>query len=170
MDQTRSFKRWLAGFRVIAGATFVYQGVNHALGGWATAAGFTRGINAFASHDPLHWYTSFMVPIVLGSPSFFGPLFTYGMILTGLGMIFGFLLVPALLAALWLNANNFLMGFAGGGVHYGLNLLMIAVELALLQTGAWRAYSLDGLLFSKESRSSVGSADRALGKTERSLP
>jgi len=149
MDQTRSFRQWLAVFRVLAGATFVYMGVNHALTGFATASGFQRAITGFASHNPLHWYTSFMVPVVLSKPGFFGPLFVYGMILTGLGMIFGFLLAPALIAALWLNANNFLMGFSGGGVHYGLNLLMIAVELALLQTGAWQAYSLDGLLFAK---------------------
>ena len=165
MDQTRPFKQWLAGFRVIAGATFVYQGMNHAIGGWASAAGFAHGINGFASHNPLHWYTSFMVPFVLGNPGFFGPLFTYGMILTGLGMIFGLLLVPALIAALWLNTNNFLMGFSGG-VHYGLNLLMIAVELALLQTGSWQAYSLDGLLFARLSSDQRATMPRTLSEQQ----
>jgi hypothetical protein len=67
------------------------------------------------------------------------------MIASGLGLVFGLLTVPALVGGLWLNANNFLMGFSGGGVHYGVNLLMITVELALLQTGVWRYYSLDGV-------------------------
>src|SRR5258708_36271440 len=99
MDQARSFRQWLAVFRVIAGATFVFQGANHLLGGWATGPGFERGISGFASHDPLHWYTSLMVPVLLSKPDLFGPLFVYGMILTGLSMIFGLRLVPALGAA-----------------------------------------------------------------------
>jgi hypothetical protein len=88
-----------------------------------------------------------MVPLVLSVPGVFGPLFAYGMVATGLGLMFGLLTRVAIVAGLWLNLNNFLMGFAGGGVHHGINLLMAAVQVAVWQTGLWRTYSLDGLIF-----------------------
>jgi hypothetical protein len=77
-------------------------------------------------------------------------------------MIIGLLLVPALIAALWLNANNLLMGFSAWGVHHGLNLLMIALEVALLETGARRSYSLDGLLWAKRSNALALPVSRAV--------
>ena len=67
------------------------------------------------------------------------------------GLVFGLLTVPVILAGLWLNLNNFLMGFGGGGVHHGINGLMATDQVALWQTGAWRAYSLDGLLLGRRS-------------------
>jgi hypothetical protein len=145
----RGFLRWFLALRVITGASFVYMGTMHVLGGWATADGFQQSIGRFASGDPLQWYTAVMVPVVLSAPGVFGPLFAYGMILTGLGLIFGALTIPAIIAGLWLNANNFLMGFGGGGVHHGINVLMAAVQIAVWQTGAWRTYSLDSLLFAR---------------------
>jgi hypothetical protein len=73
VDQTRTFIRWLTLLRVIAGGTFVFMGTTHVLTGWTTAEGFQRGITGFASRDPLTWYTSVMVPIVLSNPRLFGP-------------------------------------------------------------------------------------------------
>ena len=143
--------RWFAALRIATGGIFVYMGTQHVLGGWATAEGFQQSIGRFASGNPLHWYTSLIVPNVLGEPGLFGPLFAYGMVLTGLGLVFGLLTVPVILAGLWLNLNNFLMGFGGGGVHHGINGLMATDQVALWQTGAWRAYSLDGLLLGRRS-------------------
>ncbi len=143
MDDTRTLQPWPPVLRVATGGVFVYMGLNHALAGWATAPGFLRAIGGFVEHDPLQWYVSLVAPIVLGAPGLFGPLFVFGMIATGLGLVFGALTVPALLAAIWLSANNLLMGFSGGAIHHAINALMLVVEVSLLRTGAWRPYALD---------------------------
>ncbi len=147
MDSAARIQRWLAALRIVTGGVFVYMGIGHALAGWATADGFERAISGIARSDPLGWYTSFMLPIVLGAPSIFGPLFVFGMIATGLGLLLEALTLPALLVAVWLSANNLLMGFGAGSIHHSMNVLMLTIELGFLWTGAWRAYSIDGLLF-----------------------
>ena len=143
MADSRVLLRWFVALRVVTGLVFVYMGANHVLGGWASGEVFGQVIGKLSASNPLHWYTAFMVPLVQSQPGVFGPLFTYGMVLTGLGLILGVLTIPALLAGLWLSLNNFLMGFGGGGVHHSVNVVMATVELALLQTGVWRTLSVD---------------------------
>lgn len=149
MNEVVALRRWLAILRVMTGGIFVYIGTTHLLGGWATAEGFQQAISRMGGASPFQWYTAVMVPLVLSAPGLFGPLFTYGMIATGLGLVFGLLTRVAIVAGLWLNLNNLLMGFAGGGVHHGINILMAAVQLAVWQTGLWRTYSLDGLIIGR---------------------
>ena len=115
MDNPTALKRWLAAVRVVTGGVFVYMATDHLLGGWATAEGFQRAIGGFARTDPLHPYTAVMAPIVLGAPGFFGPLFVFGMLAAGLGLMLGLFTPVALLGAVWLSANNLLMGFGAGG-------------------------------------------------------
>lgn len=146
MDDLRLLQRWFAALRVATGGVFVYMGIGHALGGWATTPGFQRAIAGFVERDPFPWYTAVVAPVVLGAPAVFGPLFVFGMIATGLGLVFGALTIPAPLPAIWLSANNLLMGFSGGAIHHSVNVLMLVIEVALLQTGAWRPYSLDALV------------------------
>jgi len=151
MENTTALKRWLALVRVATGAVFVYMGTGHLLGGVATADGFQKMIGGFARSDPLQPYTSVMVPIVQSAPAFFGPLFVFGMIAAGLGLVFGFLTPVALVGAVWLSLNNLLMGFGAGGVHHGINSLMLVIELGFLWTGAWRPYSLDSVIFPRQT-------------------
>jgi thiosulfate dehydrogenase [quinone] large subunit len=152
----------LTALRVLTGLVFIEMGTTHALGGWATAEGFRQGIGRFASGDPLQWYTAVMVPVVLGAPGLFGPLFAFGMVATGVALVLGVLTRPAIVAGLWLNANNLLMGFGGGGVHHGINALMATVQLAVWHTGAWRSYSLDGLLAAPRRRAEATRPGRSL--------
>jgi hypothetical protein len=39
-----------------------------------------------------------------------------------------------------------------GGVHHGINILMLTLETGFLWTGAWQAYSLDSLLIGSRAR------------------
>jgi thiosulfate dehydrogenase (quinone) large subunit len=150
MDNPTLLTRWLALVRVATGGVFVYMGTNHLLGGVATADGFQKMVGGFAKSDPIAPYTSVMVPIVLGAPGFFGPLFVFGMIAAGLGLVFGLLTRVALVGAVWLSLNNLLMGFSAGGVHHGLNTLMLVLEIGFLWTDAWRPYSLDSVVFARK--------------------
>jgi thiosulfate dehydrogenase (quinone) large subunit len=159
MDNTTALNRWLAGVRVATGTVFVYMGTGHLLGGVATADGFQKMIGGFAKSDPLQPYTSVMVPIVLAAPGFYGPLFVFGMLAAGLGLIFGLLTPIALVGAIWLSLNNLLMGFSAGGVHHSINTLMLVIELGFLWTGAWRPYSIDSVLF---ARRAAGAWQRAV--------
>ena len=136
MDNPTALKRWLAAVRVVTGGVFVYMASGHLLAGWATADGFQRAIAGFAKTDPLQAYTGLMVPTMLAAPGLFGPLFVFGMLAAGV----------------WLSLNNLLMGFGAGGVHHGINILMLTVELGFLWTGAWRPYSLDRMLFADRAR------------------
>lgn len=147
MDNLTALQRWLAVVRVATGGVFVYMSTGHLLGGVATADGFQKMIGGFAKSDPLQPYTSVVIPIVLGAPGFFGPLFVFGMLAAGLGLMLGLLTRIALLGAVWLSLNNLLMGFGAGGVHHSINTLMLTIELGFLWTGAWRPYSLDNVLF-----------------------
>jgi len=61
--------------------------------------------------------------------------------------MFGLFTPIALWGAVWLSLNNLLMGFGAGGVHHGINTLMLVIELGFLWTGTWRPYSLDDVLF-----------------------
>jgi thiosulfate dehydrogenase [quinone] large subunit len=149
MDNPSPLKRWLAVVRVATGGVFVYMGTGHLLGGVATADGFQKMVGNFAKTDPLQAYTGLMVPIVQSAPGFFGPLFVFGMLAAGLGLIVGLFTRIALLGAVWLSLNNLLMGFGAGGVHHSVNTLMLVIELGFLRTGAWRPYSLDSLLFQR---------------------
>ena len=146
MHDALLLRRWLSVFRVITGGIFVYIGTTHILGGWATPEVFARVVGQMAAASPFGWYTGSLGALVLSVPGLFGPLFAFGMVATGLGLVFGALTRVAILAGLWLNLNNFLIGFGGGPVHHGINLLMAAVLVAVWQTGGWRAYSIDGLL------------------------
>jgi uncharacterized membrane protein YphA (DoxX/SURF4 family) len=158
MDYPTALKRWLAAVRVATGGIFVYMSTGHLVGGGATADGFQKMVGNFAKTDPLQLYTSVMVPIVQSAPGFFGPLFVFGMLAAGLGLMVGLLTPVALVGAVWLSLNNLLMGFGAGGVHHSLNTLMLVIELGFLWTGAWRPYSLDSLLF---ERGAAGSWRRA---------
>lgn len=151
MDNTTPLKRWLAVVRVATGAVFIYMSTGHILGGVAAADGFQRMIGGFAKSDPITPYTSVMVPIVLSAPGFFGPLFVFGMLAAGFGLVFGFLTPVALVGAIWLSLNNLLMGFSAGGVHHSLNTLMLTIEIGFLWTGAWRPYSLDTIVFARRA-------------------
>ena len=90
----------------------------HLVGGVATADGFQKMVGNFAKSDPLQPYTSVMVPIVQSAPGFLGPLFVFGMLAAGLGLMVGLLTPVALVGALWLSLNNLSMGFGAGGVHH----------------------------------------------------
>src|SRR5262245_56843624 len=147
MNNSVALQRWLALLRVATGGVFVYMGTGHMLGGVATPDGFQKLIGGFAKSDPLQPYTSVMVPVVLSVPGLFGALFVFGMIAAGLGLMFGLLTPIALWGAVWLSLNNLLMGFGAGGVHHGINTLMLVIELGFLWTGAWRPYSVDKVLF-----------------------
>jgi hypothetical protein len=78
----------------------------HLLGGIATADDFQKMIGGFAKSDPLQPYTRVMVPIVLSAPGFFGPLFVFGMLAAGLGLMFGLLSPIALLGGVWLTSTT----------------------------------------------------------------
>jgi thiosulfate dehydrogenase [quinone] large subunit len=158
MDYPTALKRWLAAVRVATGGIFVYMSTGHLVGGVATADGFQKMVGNFAKSDPLQPYTSVMVPIVQSAPGIFGPLFVFGMLAAGLGLMVGLFTPLALMGAVWLSLNNLLMGFGAGGVHHSLNTLMLVIELGFLWTGAWRPYSLDSLLF---ERGAAGSWRRA---------
>ncbi|MGE3269921.1 MAG: hypothetical protein AB7P40_14310 [Chloroflexota bacterium] len=153
MNDVLLLRRWLSVFRVIAGGIFVYIGTMHVIGGWATPEVFTRVVGGMAANSPFGWYTGTVGALVLSAPGLFGPMFAFGMVATGLGLVFGALTRVAIVAGLWLNLNNFLIGFSGGPVHHGINLLMAAVLVAVWQTNAWRWYSVDGLLGSKRAHS-----------------
>jgi hypothetical protein len=68
------------------------------------------------------------------------------MVATGLGLVFEAFTRVAIVAGFWLNLNNVLIGFSGGPVHHGMNVLMTLVQVAVWHTGAWRWYSVDGRL------------------------
>ena len=159
MDNPTLLKRWLTVVRLATGGVFVYMSTGHLLGGVATPDGFQKLIGGMAKTDPLQPYTSVMVPFVLSAPGFFGPLFVFGMLAAGLGLMVGLFTRIALLGAVWLSLNNLLMGFGAGGVHHSLNTLMLVIELGFLGTGAWWPYSLDSLLF---QRGPAGSLRRAM--------
>ena len=163
MDNPTPLKRWLAVVRVATGGVFVYMSAGHLLGGVATADGFQKLIGGMARADPLQPYTSVMVPIVLSAPGFFGPLFVFGMLAAGLGLMVGLFTRIALLGAMWLSLNNLLMGFGAGGVHHSVNTLMLVIELGFLWTGAWRPYSLDSLLFQRGTAGALRRATAGLG-------
>lgn len=149
MDNTTALNRWLALVRAATGGVFVYTGTNHLIGGAATGAGFERMIGGFAKSDPLQLYTALMVPILSSAPAIFGPLFVFGMIAAGIGLVAGLFTPIALVGGIWLSANNLLMGFGGGGIHHSINSLMLVIEIGLLWTGAWRPYSLDTLVLAR---------------------
>jgi thiosulfate dehydrogenase [quinone] large subunit len=155
MHETLLLRRWLSVLRIVTGGIFVYVGTMHVVGGWATPEVFSRVVGQMAAASPFGWYTATIGGLVLSAPSVFGPLFAFGMVATGLGLVFGALTRVAIVAGLWLNLNNVLIGFSGGPVHHGVNLLMVAVLLAVWQTGGWRWYSLDGLLGGDGSRSAA---------------
>jgi thiosulfate dehydrogenase [quinone] large subunit len=163
MDDPTPLKRWLAIVRVATGGVFVYMGTSHLLGGVATSDGFQKLIGGMSRSDPLQPYTSVMVPIVLSAPGFFGPLFVFGMLAAGLGLMVGLFTRIALLGAVWLSLNNLLMGFGAGGVHHSVNTLMLIIELGFLWTGAWRPYSLDGLLFQRGAPGTLRRATASQG-------
>ncbi len=108
-------KRWLAVVRVATGGVFVYMSAGHLLGGMATADGFQKLVGNFAKTDPLQPYTSVMVPIVQSAPGFFGPLFVFGMLAAGLGLMVGLFTPVALVGAVWLSLNNLLFQRGAAG-------------------------------------------------------
>jgi uncharacterized membrane protein YphA (DoxX/SURF4 family) len=118
-----------------------------------TADGFARAIGGFAKTDPLHAYTGVMAPVVLGAPGVFGPLFVLGMLAAGIGIMLGVFTRVALAGGVWLSLNSLLMGFGAGSVHHSINVLMLALEIGFLWTGAWRPYSRDELLVGFRARS-----------------
>jgi hypothetical protein len=89
MDDRSSLKRWVGIVRVATGGVFVYMSTSHLLGGVATSDGFQKLIGGMSRTHPLQPYTSVMVPIVLSAPGFLGPLFVFGMLAAGLGLLAG---------------------------------------------------------------------------------
>jgi thiosulfate dehydrogenase [quinone] large subunit len=110
---------------------------------------------SLAENHPSQAFGNLVKSVVGPTRAWFPYLILFAELAVGIGLVLGFLTPIAAIVAIFLNINYLLLA----GVRprdksvnpcyqceQGQNLLMIAIELVILGTGAWAIFSLDVLL------------------------
>ncbi|HZP81655.1 MAG TPA: DoxX family protein [Chthonomonadaceae bacterium] len=142
----------LALLRVFVGVKFLLLGMQK--WDWIGTHRLTETLKPWIAQEPtaFAWHARFLTQTVLPHETLFTYLVVFGEIGVGLCLILGLLTRLVSLLALLMNANYLLAAWALGPTQQGLNQAFLAMELALLLSGAGRAYGLDSRLARKRPR------------------
>ncbi|BCB02755.1 DoxX family protein [Bacillus sp. KH172YL63] len=130
--------------RIWLGVQWMEAGWHKVTGGF-DAGGFLQGAlgKAGGEHPAVQgWYAAFLEGFAIPNIELFNVLIPWGELFVGIGLILGFMTIPALLAGAFMNLNFLLAGtvstnpilytaavillFAGGGAYYwGADRLLI---------------------------------------------
>ncbi|WP_243291946.1 DoxX family protein [Bacillus sp. FJAT-47783] len=98
--------------RIWLGVQWLESGIHKITGGF-DATGFLQGAVAKSTGDHpavQGWYAAFLENVAIPNVGAFNILIPYGELFVGIGLILGFMTIPALLAGAFMNLNFMLAG------------------------------------------------------------
>jgi thiosulfate dehydrogenase [quinone] large subunit len=127
--------------RLFAGFTMLHAGVDKALRGNFTAAGFLK----FATKgSPLHWWF-----VSLAGNPIVDALVLYGEILIGLALVLGIFVRLAAICGIIMNGLFWIATYPWEHGPFELNMALITMYIASALLGAGLVLGIDSLIYSK---------------------
>jgi uncharacterized membrane protein YphA (DoxX/SURF4 family) len=152
----KSPDRWLALLRILVGLCFLrgaFQKVHWVLLGkffpmpWVSQRWvhfMPRRVAEFAAHNPLGWYRDFLMGFVIPHGETFASLVAWGELGVGMGLTLGLLTRVSSAVGAFLAVNFLLATFWLGPCETWFHLLLLALMISFLATGAGATLGLDG--------------------------
>jgi thiosulfate dehydrogenase (quinone) large subunit len=135
-------KLWqVALLRIFFGYYFLQDGMGKLTGGFTGPSVLEKWLMTKAT-GAFDWYRPFLAGVVIPHHQIFAWLITWGMILGGLALLFGFLTRPAALAGIFM-ALNFFLAKGGGSPATTSDQAFMAGLLVVFLTRAGRSFGLD---------------------------
>ena len=135
-------KLWqVALLRIFFGYYFLQDGMGKLTGGFTGPSVLEKWLTTKAT-GAFDWYGPFLAGVVIPNHQIFAWLITWGMILGGLALLFGFLTRPAALAGIFM-ALNFFLAKGGGSPATTSDQAFMAGLLVVFLTRAGRSFGLD---------------------------
>ncbi len=126
----------LAFLRICTGLFFLYQGLQKLKGGGHFTQALPGILHHWAATNPLPWYKSFLLQVVIPHTPLFAQLVTFGEIAIGVSFLLGFMIRFSGPCAVFMNLNYLLASQQTGPAAMGVNLAFILISRALLRAGS----------------------------------
>lgn len=138
--------------RIFFGYYFLQDGLGKLIGGFTRSGALEKWLTA-KTDGAFGWYKPFVTGAAIPHHELFAWLVTWGMILTGVALLFGLLTRPAALGGIFL-ALNFYLAKGGGSPATTSDQAFIAGLLVVFLTRAGRSFGCDRWLARRHPRSS----------------
>jgi thiosulfate dehydrogenase (quinone) large subunit len=138
--------------RITIGYFFFHAGWQKLTSGFISKNVLLSILNGWVQHVNALWYKNFLLEYALPHSTIFSYLVTYGEILVGLALIFGFMTRGTALITIIMNLNYELASGWQSGASAIINKLFIICGLVILLSAAGRCFGVDRILHRKYPR------------------
>ena len=136
-------KLWqVALLRIFFGYYFLLDGLGKLTGGFTSPGVLERRLLGWAKDVAVEWYKPFLLGVAIPYHQLFAHMVAWGMVLAGLGLLFGLLTRPAALAGIFMTLQ-FLLAKGGGTPATTSDQAFIAGLLVVFLTRSGRSFGLD---------------------------
>lgn len=139
-EETKLWK--VALLRIFFGYYFLFDGLGKLTSGFARPGGLEKRLLGWANESAFEWYKPFLKSVAIPHHQLFAHLVTWGMILAGLGLLFGLLTRPAALGGI-LMTLSFFLSKGGGSPATTSDQAFMAGLLVVFLTRAGRSFGFD---------------------------
>jgi len=131
--------------RIFFGYYFLLDGLGKLTGGFTSPGVLEKRLLGWAKDVAFEWYKPFLLGVAIPYHQLFAYMVAWGMVLAGLGLVFGLLTRPAALAGIFMTLQ-FLLAKGGGTPATTSDQAFIAGLLVVFLTRSGRSFGLDRVL------------------------
>jgi len=136
-------KLWqVALLRIFFGYYFLFDGLGKLTGGFTNPGVLEKRLAGWAKDVAVEWYKPFLLGAAIPYHQLFAHMVAWGMVLAGLGLLFGFLTRPAALGGIFMTLH-FLLAKGGGSPATTSDQAFIAGLLVVFLARSGRSFGLD---------------------------
>ena len=130
---------------IFFGYYFLLDGLGKVTGGFTRPGVLEKRLLGWAKDVAFEWYKPFLLGVAIPYHQLFAYMVAWGMVLAGLGLVFGLLTRPAALAGIFMTLQ-FLLAKGGGTPATTSDQAFIAGLLVVFLTRSGRSFGLDRVL------------------------
>ena len=139
-------KLWqVALLRIFFGYYFLLDGLGKLTGGFTSPGVLEKRLLGWAKDVAVEWYKPFLLGVAIPYHQVFAHMVAWGMVLAGLGLLFGLLTRPAALAGIFMTLQ-FLLAKGGGTPATTSDQAFITGLLVVFLTRSGRSFGLDRVM------------------------
>jgi len=128
--------------RIFFGYYFLLDGLGKLTGGFTSPGVLEKRLLGWAKDVAFEWYKPFLLGVAIPYHQLFAHMVAWGMVLAGLGLVFGLLTRPAALAGIFMTLQ-FLLAKGGGTPATTSDQAFIVGLVVVFLTRSGRSFGLD---------------------------